>query len=151
MCIRDSNSGFDFNTFSSLSILNNSPSTFLESINTDTVSSCADLDYEVCVADGDSYRVFFSTGSCNSVSSIVNFSFGDSAPSFTQMLDFPTEICLGEEIEIINTHTGIFEGIAILSGDMLAIPICNNIEVCDTITVSPSITTTYKILSLIHI
>lgn len=141
----DPNSGFDFNTFSSLSILNNSPSTFLGSINTDTVSSYADLDYEVCVADGDSYRVFFSTGSCNNVNSIVNFSFGDSAPSFTQMLDFPTEICLGEEIKIINTHTGIFEEITVVSGDMLAIPVCNDFVVCDTITVSPSITTTYKI------
>ena len=144
----DPNSGFDFDRFASVSIINTLTNTSLFRFNTDTVSSYADLDYEICVADGDSYRVVFIIDvneACNSTQSIINFSFGSSDLGFTHLFNYPTGICLGEEVEIINTHTGIFEGISIISGDRLAIPICNDLEVCDTITVSPTIPTTYKI------
>jgi len=141
----DANSGFDINNFTSISLFNNLTNAFLLTINTDSISNYADLDYEVCVTDGDSYRIFFNSVACNNVNYFLNFSLGESAPSFTQMLDYPAGICLGDEVEIINSHTGIFEGVSVVSGDMLAIPVCNNFVVCDTITVSPSITTTYKI------
>ena len=136
---------FSLDLFTFVSIRNNTTNSFEPAINLDTISDYSDLVREVCISDDVSYTVFFSSGTCFN-NATVSFSVGDGDPNFTQNFSFPEEICLGDDAEIINTHNGLFQSVNIISGDPLAIPLCNNLSVCDTIAVSPSITTTYELV-----
>jgi len=144
----DPSSGFDFSRYDFIRLLDVNNSFFaLQNISLDTVGGYADLSFELCITDEETIRMDLSSNSNFSCfnSLTARFKKEENDPNFTFNLEYPEEICLGDEAVILNNHTGIFEGISVVSGDMLTLPICNNLTVCDTIRVSPTIATTYLI------
>ena len=140
----DSANNLTIDVFDYFAVYNQSGALVYSNNMLDTIPSWEDFEYEICLKSDTSIR-YYLNGSCYQ-NGRIQFFIEDGDPDFSFELSTPDEICLGEEAKIYLDHTGIFEGIGILSGDFLHIPVCKHLNICDTICVSPLVQSEYEIM-----